>query len=113
MSLKDPDDDLDELVPQKNNFLSKTFNKYKIYLLLLVIGLVLGAIIQFTYINPILNQSTEGACLDCINTKQLLNNENDCLYTLLPDPKTASEKCAARNYVDKQQTTPKDYNEEA
>ena len=112
MSLKEPDDEFDELVPNKNTFFSKTFGKYKLFAVVFAIGLLLGLLLQMFYISPLLGELKSGSCTDCINAKLLLNSENECLYQLLPDAREASEKCAAQNFIENQAVIQKDYNEE-
>ncbi|MFA5931111.1 MAG: hypothetical protein WC821_02240 [archaeon] len=113
MSLKNPDDEYDELVPEGNNFFSKKFNKYKVYLILLIIGIIIGVMLQFFYINPLVSQFQTGTAEDCLNSKQLLNKQIECLSILVPDPRTASEQCASQALIEKSLIIPKDYNEEA
>lgn len=113
MSLKDPSDDYDELVPEGNNILAKVFNKNKILLFVLLLGIALGLIIQYSLIDPMIAQSLGTTNKDCTYAKDLLNQENDCLYTLISDPKLASEKCGSKAFEEKFTTIiPKDFNEE-
>jgi hypothetical protein len=112
MSLKNPDDEYDELVPEGNNFLDKLVKKYKIHLILFIVGIVLGMFVQFYYIAPLLNGFQTAPSADCATSKLALIQENDCLLSLLPD-KNASKECAARSFVEKQNSTPKDFNEES
>ena len=93
MSLKDPDEDYEELVPEKKGFLGKALRKSKKYLIVLIIGIILGALLQVWLINPIMNSVQVDACKDCFNMKTLLNTEHECLYKLVPDPNKASEQC--------------------
>ncbi|MFA6268220.1 MAG: hypothetical protein WCW13_00755 [archaeon] len=111
MSLKSPDDEYDELVPEGNNFLDKLVKKYKFHFVLLIVGILLGIFIQFYFIAPFLVGIQTASSSDCITIKAGLLKENDCLRTLLPNVK-ASEECAARAFIEKQNSTPKDYNEE-
>jgi len=113
MSLKDPNDEYDELIPEGNNFFKKILNKNKLLLMVLLGGIILGLIIQFSVIDPIIAQSLGTTNKDCTYTKDLLNQENDCLYSLLPDPRLASEKCASRAFQENVTIIPKDFNEEA
>jgi len=112
MSLKDPDDEYEELVPERNNFLGKSVKKYKTYFILLIVGILLGILIQLFWINPLINNIQGNTCQDCTYSKELLNQENECLYSLLPD-KNASQECAAQKFIEKQNTIAKDYNEES
>ena len=112
MSLKDPNDEYDELVPEGSNFFSKLLNKNKKFLIILVVGILIGIFMQYLFINPLINQAQANTCKECTYSKELLNQENDCLYTLLPDAKNASALCGAQNYIQKQLTIKKDFNEE-
>ena len=113
MSLKDPNDEYDEILPEGNNFFSKFLKKNKLIILFLLVGILLGVLIQYSVVDPIIAQNTGNTSKDCTYVKDLLNQENDCLYTLLPDPKLASEKCATQAFVEKNNTPAKDFNEEA
>lgn len=113
MSLKEPNDEYDELVPEGNNFFSKKINKYKLHLILLIIGIILGTMLQFFYINPLVSQFQTGTAQDCLNSKQLLNKQIECLSILVPDPRIASEQCAIQAFIDQSKIIPKDYNEES
>ena len=93
MSLKDPDEDYNELVPEKKSFFNKIIGKSKKYLIILVAGIVLGAVIQYWLINPVLNSAQADVCKDCFNLKTVLNEEHECLYRLVPDPTKAAEQC--------------------
>ena len=100
MSLKDPDDDYDELVPHGNDFLGKLAGKAKPKLIFLIIGIVLGLFIHYYLINPFIIADSQQISKDCLNSKLILNKENECLYTLVPEPKSAGEKCASNNFYD-------------
>ncbi len=111
MSLKDPNDDYDELVDEKGILPKGLFKKSRMYLFILLIGLVLGAFVQYYAINPIVADLSSSECISIKNTNHLLNTENDCLYYVLGvDAKTASETCAIRNLIEKKNS--KDFNEE-
>jgi len=111
MSLKDPDEDYDELINQKSILPKGLFKKSKMLLFMLIIGIVIGAFLQYYLLNPILFDLSTTGCVPIKNTNQLLNAENDGLYYALgTEAKTASEKCASRNLIEKQ--TIKDINEE-
>jgi hypothetical protein len=112
MSLKSPDDEYDELVPEGNNFFGKITKKYKLHFILLLIGILLGAFLQFYYINPFISGSMSNSPNDCTNARILLNKENECLYKLLPDARGASEECASEVFIERQKSIPKDFNEE-
>ena len=110
MSLRDPNDDYDELVPEGKNILGKAFGKSKMLILILIVGVVLGALLQYYYIDPAIGAMQTDTCRSCFTSKSLLTQENECLYTLISEPKSVSEKCAANAFNEQQ--TAKDYNEE-
>ncbi len=112
MSLKDPSDDYDELIPEGNNPAVKFLNKNKLVMIALLAGIIIGLIIQYSVIDPMISQTLGTTNKDCIYAKDLLNQENDCLYTLVQDPKLASEKCATQAYIEKKAVVVKDFNEE-
>ena len=112
MSLKDPDDEYDELVPSSKNPFTKIFNSSKKTLSTLLIGVVIGIILTILFLNPIINQTQANVCKDCFYSKELLNKENDCLYSLVPNPNIVSEACGAQKAIDEQKVIPKDFNEE-
>jgi len=104
MSLKDPDDDLDELVPQKRKGkMGKVAHNSKIFLFVLIVGLILGGFATHYFVEPLLIEAESSTCKDCLATKELLGRENDCLYTLVSDAKTAIASCT--NLADEAQVT--------
>jgi hypothetical protein len=112
MSLKDPDDDYDELVNEKSILPKGFLKKSKMLIFVLIIGLILGAFIQYYALNPVIADMNSNDCVTIKNTNAMLNTENDCLYYALGDnAKTASEKCATRNLIEKQNE--KEFTEEA
>lgn len=94
MSLADPNDDYNELIPAGSGRVRKLLNKAKFYAVILVIGIIIGAYLQYAYFNPIVYNVSTSPCNDCIRTKELLDKENSCLYSLLGDPHSASLQCA-------------------
>ena len=111
MSLKDPDEEYEELVNEKSIIPKGLFKKSKMLIFMLLIGLIIGAFLQYYILNPILSDISSNDCASIKSTNQLLNAENDCLYyTLGAESKTASEKCATRTLIEKQNA--KDFNEE-
>jgi len=112
MSLSDPDEDYSELAGGKKGRVGTAVSGSKKYLLVLVIGIIIGLFLQFYFINPIIASAEASTCKDCTLSKLLLNKENECLYKLLPDAKLASEQCGAIAYKEQQALTPKDFNEE-
>ncbi len=111
MSLKDPDDDYDELVNEKSILPKGLFKKSKMLIFMILIGIIIGAFLQYYVLNPIISDLSSSDCISIKNTNQLLNTENDCLYYALgAESKNASQKCATRNLIEKQNA--KDFNEE-
>jgi hypothetical protein len=97
MSLADPNDDYSELVPEGADKVKNAFNKTKLYLIVLLVGILIGAYLQYSFINPLMGASQDSPCQDCIQIRTLLNKENTCLYSLLPDAKAASKQCKLIN----------------
>ncbi len=97
MSLKNPDEDYDELITPKKGLFSKfknPFKKTKFFLIVLIIGIVIGIFLGQYYISPLLTQESN-VCKNCVETNQLLSKENECLYTLLPNSQVEINKCLA------------------
>jgi len=113
MSLSDPDEDYTELAGGKKGRVSQAASGMKKYAIVLVIGIIIGLFLQFYFISPIIASAEASTCKDCSLSKLLLNKENECLYKLLPDAKTASEQCGTIAYNEQQASTQKDFNEEA
>ena len=111
MSLKDPDEDYEELVNEKSILPKGMFKKSKMLIFILLVGIIIGIFLQYYVFNPIITEMSTASCASIKNTNQLLNAENDCLYYALgTESKNASEKCATRNLIEKQNT--KEFNEE-
>ena len=104
MSLKDPDDEYDGLIQEKSILPKGLLKKSKLIIFVLILGIILGAFLQYYYINPIIVDMSSSDCTTIKNTNNMLNEENDCLYYVLgSQAKTASEKCATRNWVQEKQ----------
>jgi flagellar motor component MotA len=111
MSLKDPDEEYEELVNEKSIIPKGLFKKSKMLIFLLLIGIVIGIFLQYYMLNPIVTDLSTASCASIKSTNQLLNAENDCLYYALgTESKNASEKCATRNLIERQNI--QDFNEE-
>jgi hypothetical protein len=93
MSLRDPDEEYSELVPEGAGKVKKFLKKARFYVVILIIGIIIGAYLQYAYFNPLVYQLSTSPCSDCMATKDLLNKENTCLYDLLPNPALASSEC--------------------
>ncbi len=98
MSLKDPDEDYEDLVPEKKRKGKShgKMSKIKLFFIILVIGFILGVIVGHYYLEPIIN-SVEPLTNnnDCLTANQLLSQENSCLYEQIAQPQQAAEKCTA------------------
>ncbi|HPM85576.1 MAG: hypothetical protein PHY04_02300 [Candidatus ainarchaeum sp.] len=104
MSLKDPDDEYDEIIKEKHIIPKNIIKKNKLILFTLIIGLIIGSFLQYSLINPLMIDMSSNDCTTIKNTNKMLNEENDCLYYILDSQaKTASEKCATRNWIQNNQ----------
>lgn len=86
MSLANPNENIDELITPKKGIMgkfAKKLSKIKIFGVLIIIGIIIGILLGHYYIQPLLVQES-GICKSCIETKQLLTMENECLYKILP-----------------------------
>lgn len=99
MSLSDPSDEYNELVSESSGRLKKVLKKARFYVVILIIGVILGAFLQYAYFNPIVYHLSTSPCSDCIRSKELLNKENTCLYGLLPNPQIVSSECRQNSAV--------------
>ena len=99
MSLKDPDEDINDLVPEKRKGkLGGAAAKSKMLLFALIVGLILGGFAMHYFVEPMLKEAASSTCKDCLATKELLGKENDCLYNLVPDAKAAIASCTNQAY---------------
>jgi hypothetical protein len=96
MSLKDPDDEYNELFPENAGKIGKIFNKNKKLLIILLIGIILGCALQYFVVNDFVASSIKNTCRTCFNSNEILNKENDCLYSLIPGEKNASQQCGEK-----------------
>jgi flagellar basal body-associated protein FliL len=74
------DDDFAE--PKKKK--ASRFGSIKVFLVLLIIGIAIGAFLEHQYIEPMINSNAK-ALADCSNTKSLLNIEIEDCYKQLAD----------------------------
>ncbi len=107
MSLLGPEDEFAGLAQNQGK---RFLPKLNYYFLFLIIGLLAGILIQFYFISPLLQPSAPKDAPDCLEIKALLNKENQCLYSLVPDATKASEECNQKKSL---LNNNKDYNEEA
>jgi cytochrome c biogenesis protein ResB len=95
MSLKNPDDEYDELITPKKGVFQKfknPFKKMKFLLVLLIVGIIIGILLGHYYIEPLLTNESN-VCKNCVETNQLLSKENECLYTLIPNSQFEIATC--------------------
>lgn len=95
MSFKNNNEDYDELVTPKKGVFSKFKNplkKTKFFIIILLIGVIIGILLGQYYIQPLLSQESN-VCKNCLETNQLLSKENECLYTLLDKTDTPISNC--------------------
>jgi hypothetical protein len=91
MSLNDidkDDEEYDNVAPRRKKgrgIGKKIFGKTKIFLLILIIGVLIGAMLGHYYIEPVIAEATGSSCKSCLISKELLTKEHDCLYTLIGD----------------------------
>ncbi len=97
MSLKDPAEEYDDLLPEKPSIFNFSTKKIKIPILILIIGIIIGMFFTHYYIEPFFQEtSINSNCSSCIQTKEALNKENECLYELLNNAKDINQ-CVNQN----------------
>ena len=107
MSLKDPDEEMSDLIPEKKKGrMGKAAAKSKILVFALIVGFILGGFAAHYFVEPMLKDAQTSVCKDCLATKELLGKENDCLYNLVPDAKAAVASCANQAFVPESSTEP-------
>jgi len=74
----------------KNIFSNKSF-------LLFAAGLIIGLILGYYLLNGLIEQNYKNDLMSNITEKNLLKNENTCLYKLVPNPKEAINSCVTTN----------------
>ena len=91
MSLNDldkEDEEYEDLAPRKRKgkgIRKKIFSKTKIFLIILIVGILIGVMLGHYYIEPILSEAEGSSCKSCLVSKELLTKEHDCLYSLIQD----------------------------
>ena len=96
MSLKDPEDEYDDVISEKKSRFRGKGKKSKGLLLILLVGVILGAALMHYGIEPIIAEAQFSLCKDCLSSKELRDQENDCLYSLVPDAQTAINSCTPK-----------------
>lgn len=92
MSLRSPDDEYSELVPQGGGRINRFMHKARPFLIVFIIGVFAGVVLLH-YVNTNFFPENK-ACSSCEESRTLLNQENNCLYSLVPNPQAASQECA-------------------
>ena len=91
MSLNDldkEDDEYDEILSKKKKGkgrAGKAIGKTKKILIILIIGMIIGMFLGHYYIEPLIAEAEGSTCKDCVASKELLTQENDCLYSIIGD----------------------------
>lgn len=94
MSLKNPDEEYDDLIQDKPKLFNFNTKKMQPFIIILIIGIMIGAFITNQYIDPFLENTKENSnCSSYIQTNEILNKENTCLYELLDNSKDIN-KCS-------------------
>jgi len=95
MSLADPDEEYEDLVPQKRSSgrLKGVASKAKLFLIIIIIGVLIGVVVGHYFVEPILGDVNSKSYSTCLETKEILTQENNCLYQLVPDAQNALENC--------------------
>ncbi len=70
---------------KERGFVGNFFGKTKIFLLILIIGILIGSMLGHYYIEPILGEMEGSSCKSCMASKELLTKEHDCLYSIIGD----------------------------
>lgn len=93
MSLNDQNEEYEDLLPKQSNFFKIDKKKIQLPLILLIVGLIIGILLTHYYIEPFFNNtSSQNSCNKYIQTNEVLNKENECLYQLLENSKDI-EQC--------------------
>lgn len=93
MSLKNPDDEYDDLLPDKPKLFNFNTKKMQPYIIVLIIGIIIGIFLTNQYIDPFLKNNEDNSnCTKYVQTNEILNKENTCLYELLDSSKDIN-KC--------------------
>ncbi|MEK6958941.1 MAG: hypothetical protein AABW59_02740 [archaeon] len=96
MSLKEPDSDYDEIIDEKkrgSKMRKLSMPNFKNALAPLIIGIVIGVALSIIVILPYVQENQSSTCKECLNIKEILNKENDCLYQYIPSASDALMLC--------------------
>ncbi|MDD3084002.1 MAG: hypothetical protein PHP82_03195 [Candidatus ainarchaeum sp.] len=95
MSLGNPDEEYEEIINKKHKSkgkIGRIFSKTKLFLILIIIGLIIGILFGHFYIEPFLENTTSQLKI-CIDSKELLSAENLCLYKSINNPQEIINQC--------------------
>ena len=82
------DEEYEDIAPKRKKgkgLCKKLFGKTKIFLLILIIGILIGTMLGHYYVEPILGEMEGSSCKSCMASKELLTKEHDCLYSIIGD----------------------------
>ena len=102
MSLNDldkDDDPYEDLAPKRKKgkgMGGKVIGKTKMFLIILIIGMILGTVMGHYYIEPLLAEAEGSSCTTCLASKELLTKEHACLYSIIGDV-TQINSCKDQN----------------
>jgi nitrogen fixation/metabolism regulation signal transduction histidine kinase len=102
MSLANPDEEYEDLIETKGKKrrgkgrIGKLFKISKFTLILLIIGIILGILFGHYFVEPFLQEEEASVCKNCLETKEILTKENDCLYSILDAPQEEINKCVEK-----------------
>ena len=91
MSLNDldkNDDPYEDLAPKRRRGRRKSgkiVGKTKIFVIILILGILIGVFAGHYYIEPLLSEIEGSNCTSCLASKELLTKEHDCLYSIIGD----------------------------
>lgn len=92
MSLKNPEEDYDDLLPNKPKLFNFNTKKLQPFIIILIIGIIIGAFFTHYYLQPFFEKTQNNSnCSSYIQTNEALNKENFCLYQLLENSKDINQ----------------------
>jgi len=102
MSLINSDDEYADLIeePRKKRGGRKNkgkilniISKNKIYIIFIIISIIIGILFGHYFIEPLLSPTNTNLLNNCLNSKEILTKENECLYKLIDEPTEALTNC--------------------
>jgi cytochrome c biogenesis protein ResB len=103
MSLANPDEEYEDLIETKGRRgkskgrFGKILKVSKLALIILIIGILFGILFGHYYVEPLLQNEESSICKTCLETKEILTKENECLYSILDSPQEEINKCIQKN----------------